>query len=377
MNPLRIAQLEEVGFKWALQRHSTMKTWAERFAQLLEFKKANGHCNVPIRYKVNPSLGQWVSTQRQEYSNFRNGKKSNMSDERISKLEEAEFCWSLRDTAKMAPRKSWDMHFAALKEFKEQNGHCDVRVRSKQNPTGSLGRWVEKQRGQYHSRNEGRESKLTKQQIDKLDSIGFKWRIRHERNKISGCARNPELKLGDEELMDDYTKRKIDDEAKELELAQEQAARAQALTQREAQETQAAEMAHQSLTKMEVDEPQQMNVDHIHQQTNIAIGHMDTQPQILPDQMGAQMESEVAQQMGAQMQMQAEPMKIENHIEGAVVAAAAIEPMSIEAAAAAAAEAIPADPPVQMVHEAVPAPVPVPLPIHEHEHLDEPISHEV
>lgn len=300
-----------------------------------------------------------------------------MSDERISKLEEAEFCWSLRDTAKMAPRKSWDMHFAALKEFKEQNGHCDVRVRSKQNPTGSLGRWVEKQRGQYHSRNEGRESKLTKQQIDKLDSIGFKWRIRHERNKISGCARNPELKLGDEELMDDYTKRKIDDEAKELELAQEQAARAQALTQREAQETQAAEMAHQSLTKMEVDEPQQMNVDHIHQQTNIAIGHMDTQPQILPDQMGAQMESEVAQQMGAQMQMQAEPMKIENHIEGAVVAAAAIEPMSIEAAAAAAAEAIPADPPVQMVHEAVPAPVPVPLPIHEHEHLDEPISHEV
>jgi len=370
MNPLRIAQLEEVGFKWALQRHSTMRTWAERFSQLMDFKKDHGHCNVPIRYKINPSLGQWVSTQRQEYSNYRNGKKSNMSDERIRKLEEVEFCWSLRDTAKMAPRKSWDMHFAALKEFREANGHCDVRVRSKQNPTGSLGRWVEKQRGQYHSRNEGRESKLTKEQIDKLDSIGFKWRIRHERNKISGCARNPELKLGDEELMDDYTKRKLDEEAKELALAQqEQAARAQALSQRQSQ------TLDQNLMKIDVDQAQQiggqqqMNLDSIHQ-TNTALEHMNTQPQIVPNQMEGQMEALVTKQVeGAQMH--ADPMETDNHVEEAVVAAA-IEPMSIEAAAAVAvAEAIPVESPVPMVHEPVPAPVPVPLPISEHEDLEQ------
>mmetsp|Transcript_23730 Transcript_23730/g.27442 ORF Transcript_23730/g.27442 Transcript_23730/m.27442 type:complete len:671 (+) Transcript_23730:238-2250(+) len=213
MNPLRIAQLEEVGFKWALQRHTTMRSWGERFAQLEEFKKVNGHCNVPIRYKINPSLGQWVSTQRQEYSNFRNGKKSNMNNDRITKLEAADFCWSLRDTAKMAPRKSWDMHFAALKEFREEHGHCDVRVRSKQNPTGSLGRWVEKQRSQYHSKNEGKDTKLNQEQVDKLDGIGFKWRIRHERNKISGCARNPEIKIDADALMDDYTKRALDESA--------------------------------------------------------------------------------------------------------------------------------------------------------------------
>jgi hypothetical protein len=212
MNPLRIAQLEEVGFKWALQRHTKMRSWGERFAQLADYKKEHGHCNVPIRYKINPSLGQWVSTQRQEYSNFQNGKKSNMSTERITKLEEAEFCWSLRDTAKMAPRKSWDMHFAALVEFKKIHGHCDVRVRSKQAPSGSLGRWVEKQRSQYHSRNEGKESKITQEQIDQLDSIGFRWRIRHERNKISGCPRNPDLKLDDEAMLDEYTKRAIENQ---------------------------------------------------------------------------------------------------------------------------------------------------------------------
>lgn len=220
MNPLRIAQLEEVGFKWSLQKHNTTKSWSERFAQLQEYKTINGHCNVPIRYKTNPSLGQWVSTQRQEYASFQNGKKSNMTKERIAKLEEAEFNWSLRDTAKMAPRKSWDMHFAALIEFKKQHGHCDVRVRSKQQPTGSLGRWVEKQRSQYHSKNEGKDSKLTIDQIEKLDSIGFKWRVRHERNKISGCPRNPDIEINDEALLDEYTKRALEQKTEAGQRAQ-------------------------------------------------------------------------------------------------------------------------------------------------------------
>jgi hypothetical protein len=186
MTPHRIEQLESVGFKWALQRHTTMRSWQERFEELKQYMAKHGNCNVPIRFKDNASLGQWVSTQRQEYGAREKGQKSNITDERIKSLEDIGFTWSLRDTSKMAPRKSWDAHFESLVEFKEKNGHCDVRVRSKQHPTGSLGRWVEKQRHHYNSRAEdpSAEPKITDEQIEKLESLGFKWRVRNEKRSV-------------------------------------------------------------------------------------------------------------------------------------------------------------------------------------------------
>lgn len=372
MNPLRIAQLEEVGFKWALQRHTTMRSWSERFAQLEEFKKSNGHCNVPIRYKVNPSLGQWVSTQRQEYSNYQNGKKSNMNKERITRLEAVEFCWSLRDTAKMAPRKSWDMHFAALKEFKKENGHCDVRVRSKQHPTGSLGRWVEKQRSQYHSKNEGKDSKLTIEQIAKLDGIGFKWRIRHERNKISGCARNPEVKIDSEALLDDYTRRSMNEVAQQNEEQKLVQQRAQ-LVQQQAQQR-AQQEAQQQVQQQQ-------------------------QAQQQAQEMDAHAQQMVAQEMAMQMNPEAMDVDTNNQIQPS--GTTTIEPVSIEAAAVAAVEAAPVAPqpdtipvhvplPVVPVHVPVPAPTTAPVPaptpapapasaptLHISETLEHTITHEV
>lgn len=178
MTHIRVTKLEMIGFKWALQKHTCMKSWAERYAELVKYKEIHLNTNVPIRWKQNPSLGQWVSTQRQEYGNFMAGKKSNMTRSRIDTLNSIGFVWCLRDTAKMAPRKSWSMHFKALENFKIEHGHCDVRVRSKQHPTGALGRWVEKQRSQYPLFSEGKPCKITEEQVNKLESLGFKWRVR-------------------------------------------------------------------------------------------------------------------------------------------------------------------------------------------------------
>lgn len=185
MTPERIRLLEDVGFKWALQRHTAMKSWNERFEELKKYKAEKGDCNVPIRYKENPSLGQWVSTQRQEYGAKIKGRRSNTTQERIKALEEIGFQWFLRDTSKMAPRKSWESHFQCLVSFKEKHGHCDVRVRSKQHPTGSLGRWVEKQRHHYNTRKDGMESKITDEQIQRLEDLGFRWRVRNEKKAVA------------------------------------------------------------------------------------------------------------------------------------------------------------------------------------------------
>ena len=40
-------------------------SWNERYAELVEFRRLNGHCQVPQRYPLNPALGKWVHNQRQ------------------------------------------------------------------------------------------------------------------------------------------------------------------------------------------------------------------------------------------------------------------------------------------------------------------------
>jgi hypothetical protein len=69
--------------------------WMERFRQLQEFKDRHGHTSVPKRYKENPSLGNWVNKQRQQYRNFLSGAKPcSLTDRRIEQLKQVNFCWN-------------------------------------------------------------------------------------------------------------------------------------------------------------------------------------------------------------------------------------------------------------------------------------------
>jgi hypothetical protein len=58
------------------------------FGALEEYRHANGHCNGPQRYNLNPKLGYWVTHQRQSY------KKGKLAAERIAKLDSLGFQWS-------------------------------------------------------------------------------------------------------------------------------------------------------------------------------------------------------------------------------------------------------------------------------------------
>jgi hypothetical protein len=62
----------------------TYRSWDQRFQELVEFKKSNGHTNVPFK---SGQLGNWVSHQRTQYYLSREGKHSRLTSEKREKLE--------------------------------------------------------------------------------------------------------------------------------------------------------------------------------------------------------------------------------------------------------------------------------------------------
>ena len=73
------------------QPNTVTMCFDERIAQLVEYKKRNGDCNVPQKYDDFPGLGNFVLQQRKSY------RLGELSDERIERLEAVGIQWSLRN----------------------------------------------------------------------------------------------------------------------------------------------------------------------------------------------------------------------------------------------------------------------------------------
>ena len=98
-----------------------------------------------------------------------------LTEDRIRRLNELGFVWSLRD--------DWTKHYDELKGFKKEHGHCNVPARYAKNRR--LGIWVSAQRQQYKQMQSAppvetgsRTTPLTKERIDLLNKLGFTWTIR-------------------------------------------------------------------------------------------------------------------------------------------------------------------------------------------------------
>ena len=124
--------------------------------ELSAFKRKHGHCNVPANFDKDPRLGRWVAAQRYR------GRLGELSEEEVAELRELGFVWSPSDAA-------WDKVFSALVEFKKKHRHCDVPERWVDNR--SLANWVQNQR------NRKKKGKLSQDRIDRLEQMGFCWRI--------------------------------------------------------------------------------------------------------------------------------------------------------------------------------------------------------
>jgi len=141
------------------QKKSTPKrmTWDESYELLLEYYEEHGHANVPWQYNVTARLGKWATNQRRNRPMLR--------EDKIAKLDALNFTWDEADKEKA--NQKWQAMFQRLEEFKGKNGHLEVPRRS-----GKLSNWVERQRRQYTN------NLLEQERIEKLESIGFVWRLR-------------------------------------------------------------------------------------------------------------------------------------------------------------------------------------------------------
>lgn len=128
--------------------------WDERYGELVSFKEQHGHCNVPSSWPENPGLDRWVGTQRQDQQ------KGRLSEERQRRLSGLGFIWDALDAA-------WEDQFAALVQFKAQHGHCNVPQNWSEKPT--LGQWVSRQRRA--------KNRLLASRRQRLDDIGFVWKL--------------------------------------------------------------------------------------------------------------------------------------------------------------------------------------------------------
>ena len=68
--------------------------WLESLAKVVKFKEEHGNCNVPRKWKRDPTLGEWVHFQRRQFRLRQLSRRNHMTDERIRKLETVGFEWS-------------------------------------------------------------------------------------------------------------------------------------------------------------------------------------------------------------------------------------------------------------------------------------------
>ncbi len=126
----------------------------ERFAELCEYKREYGDCNVSQLSKTHRALGQWVNRMRLT--------RDELEPAQRERLDGIGFVWQLK---KEWMEGQWELRFKELLDYKEANGHCLVPQVCPEWYT--LSRWV--------SRMRRRKGELDEERIRRLDEVGFVW----------------------------------------------------------------------------------------------------------------------------------------------------------------------------------------------------------
>ena len=131
LTPKQVELLEQINFQW-----NDKCDWMQRYKELEEYFNYHGHSSVTSNWKENPSLGRWVERQRTNYRLWKEGKPSNMTEERFKLLEELNFRWKARD--------EWLERYQDLATYFQTYGHSAVTLKNSTNPQEErLAKWAD------------------------------------------------------------------------------------------------------------------------------------------------------------------------------------------------------------------------------------------
>lgn len=202
VTPERIKLLNDIGFEWKLWNRDP---WEQRFFEVQDYKKTHGNCIIGPNFSN--SLNGWVKTQRKGYRHFMNmlkadndrklaarndpegkvppeldkeyeklSKKKPMLDaDRVVRLQMIDFEFQV---VELSADDAWNKHYKELVEFNAVHGHTRVSRNFKENP--QLAGWVKHQRRYMTRKMKGEPGgePLTEERIQRLDAIGFEWRLK-------------------------------------------------------------------------------------------------------------------------------------------------------------------------------------------------------
>ena len=150
--PDRRERLNSLGFCW----DSITEQWEQNFAALQKFHKREGHCRIGKSKVDGLNLATWLKAQRSI--------KGSLTPDQVNRLNSLGFSWD-------PYVEQWEQKFAALQKFHKSKGHC--RAKKGDIVDGlNLGSWVS---GQRSTRD-----KLTPDQLNRLNSLGFSWNTHAE-----------------------------------------------------------------------------------------------------------------------------------------------------------------------------------------------------
>jgi hypothetical protein len=157
-------KLDQLGFLWTdSSQDKWNRHWNAMYQRLIDYKRINGHCNIPKEWEEDRPLARWVGSQRVLF------KKGLLSDDRIRQLEKLQFLFSIHArTVLEYDDLMWNRHYKMLRWFLGENGHCNVPP-SYEKDGFELGAWVQDQRRIYGV------GSLREDRMEILNDLGFSW----------------------------------------------------------------------------------------------------------------------------------------------------------------------------------------------------------
>ena len=177
--------------------HNTLSaSWELMYQAAAAFYKANGHLDIPKRFKTPEgfSLGTWLLTQRR----VRAGKNAGiLTEQQIAQLDAIGMQWDSRYGA------SWDKYYSAAKAYFAQHHDLNIPLKYVDANGVSLGQWISNIRQQRaaHTKN----TCLNAERVRLLDALGMIWdkfSYQWEQNYLACAAYY--LAHGNLEIPNDY-----------------------------------------------------------------------------------------------------------------------------------------------------------------------------